>query len=77
MTNSAQSTTFNYFVGSGLVLTDGSKTTADLVPLQLGIFNSKNYKALSAVTANAKAVPEIIIAMGSPNDEKFLGQMPQ
>ena len=71
MTNSAQSTTFNYFVGSGLVLTDGSKTTADLVPLQLGIFNSKNYKALSAVTANAKAVPEIIIAMGSPNDEKI------
>ncbi|MCA9381156.1 hypothetical protein KC678_02735, partial [Candidatus Dojkabacteria bacterium] len=71
MTNSAQSTTFNYFVGSGLVLTDGSKTTADLVPLQLGIFNSKNYKALSAATANAKAVPEIIIAMGSPNDEKI------
>ena len=71
MTNSAQSTTFNYFVGSGLVLTDGSKTTADLVPLQLGIFNSKNYKALSAATANAKVVPEIIIAMGSPNAEKI------
>lgn len=71
MTNSAQSTTFNYFVGSGLVLTDGSKTTADLVPLQLGIFNSKNYKALSSATANAKAVPEIIVAMGSPNAEKI------
>ncbi len=71
MTNSAQSTTFNYFVGSGLVLTDGSKTTADLVPLQLGIFNSKNYKALSSATANAKPVPEIIVAMGSPNAEKI------
>ena len=70
MTNSAQSTTFNYFVGSGLVLTDSTKTTADLVPLQLGIFNSKNYKALANQTS-AKAVPEIIIAMGSPNTEKI------
>ena len=70
MTNSAQSTTFNYFVGSGLVLTDTSKTTADLVPLQLGIFNSKNYKALANQTSS-KVVPEIIIAMGSPNEEKI------
>jgi len=70
MTNSAQSTTFNYFVGSGLVLTDTTKTTADLVPLQLGIFNSKNYKALTTPTS-AKVVPEIIIAMGSPNEEKI------
>ena len=70
MTNSAQSTTFNYFVGSGLVLTDTTKTTADLVPLQLGIFNSKNYKALANQTSS-KVVPEIIIAMGSPNEEKI------
>ncbi len=48
MTNSAQSTTFNYFVGSGLVLSDTTKTTADLVPLQLGLFNSKNYKAIAS-----------------------------
>jgi len=70
MTNSAQSTTFNYFVGSGLVLTDTTKSTADLVPLQLGIFNSKNYKALANQTSS-KVVPEIIIAMGSPNEEKI------
>ena len=70
MTNSAQSTTFNYFVGSGLVLTDTTKTTADLVPLQLGIFNSKNYKALANQTSS-KVVPEIIVAMGSPNEEKI------
>ena len=70
MTNSAQSTTFNYFVGSGLVLTDTTKTTADLVPLQLGIFNSKNYKALANQTSS-KVVPEILIAMGSPNEEKI------
>ena len=70
MTNSAQSTTFNYFVGSGLVLSDPTKTTADLVPLQLGIFNSKNYKSLAYQTSG-KVIPEIIIAMGSPNDEKI------
>ena len=70
MTNSAQSTTFNYFVGSGLVLTDTTKSTADLVPLQLGIFNSKNYKALANQTSS-KVVPEILIAMGSPNEEKI------
>lgn len=70
MTNSAQSTTFNYFVGSGKVLTDATKTTADLAPLQLGLFNSKNYKALTTPTS-ARSVPEIIIAMGSPNDEKI------
>ena len=70
MTNSGQSTTFNYFVGSGSVLTDTTKTTVDLKPLQLGLFNSKNYKALAQQTS-AKVVPEIIIAMGSPNTEKI------
>jgi len=70
MTNSAQSTTFNYFVGSGLVLSDTTKTTADLVPLQLGLFNSKNYKAIASGTSY-RTVPEIIIAMGSPNEEKI------
>lgn len=70
MTNSAQSTTFNYFVGSGLVLVDPTKSTADLVPLQLGIFNSKNYQALGYQTS-AKVVPEIRVAMGSPNTEKM------
>jgi len=68
MSNSGQSTTFNYFVGSGLVQTNPAKTTADLVPLQIGLFNSKNYKALASPTS-AKVVPEIIIAMGSPNKE--------
>lgn len=62
--------TFNrdYFVGSGLVLADSTKTTADLVPLQLGLFNAKTYKALSS-PVNAAQVPEIIIAWGSPNAE--------
>lgn len=58
----------DYFVGSGLVLTDSTKSTADLVPLQLGIFNAKTYKALST-PVNASQVPEIIIAWGSPNAE--------
>lgn len=62
--------TFNrdYFVGSGLVLTDSTKSTGDLVPLQLGLFNAKNYKALST-PVDASQVPEIIIAWGSPNAE--------
>lgn len=70
MLNSKQTVTFNYFVGSGSMLTDTTKTTADLTPLQLGLFNSQNYKALASPTSG-KAVPEIIIAMGSPNDEKI------
>jgi hypothetical protein len=60
--------TFNseYFVGSGALLTDTTKTTADLAPLQLGLFNAKNYKALAG-SPDAKAIPNVILAFGSPN----------
>jgi hypothetical protein len=70
MMNYKQSLTFSYFVGSGAVLTDPTKTTADLAPLQLGLFNNKNYQAIPAGTS-IQSVPEIIIAMGSPNEEKI------
>jgi len=70
MTNSGQSVTFNYFVGSGKVLSDPTKTTADLAPLQLGVFNAKNYKSLQ-FPIDSKTYPEVIIAMGSPNEEKI------
>lgn len=70
MLNYKQSLTFGYFVGSGAVLTDTTQTTADLAPLQIGLFNSKTYSAIAPGTS-VTSVPEIIIAMGSPNEEKI------
>lgn len=70
MMNYKQSLTFSYFVGSGAVLADPTKTTADLAPLQIGLFNNKNYHAIPAGTS-IQSVPEIIVAMGSPNEEKI------
>lgn len=70
MLNYKQSLGFGYFVGSGAILTDTTKTTADLVPLQIGLFNAKNYKPI-AVGTGINTVPEIIVAMGSPNEEKI------
>lgn len=70
MQNYKESLHFNYFVGSGAIIADATKTTADLVPLQIGLFNQKNWKALVA-PASGKTVPEIVIAMGSPNTSKI------
>lgn len=70
MQNYKESLSYNYFVGTGAVLTDATKTTADLVPLQIGLFNSQTYKAL-AVGTSASSVREIIIAQGSPNPDKI------
>lgn len=70
MLNYKESLGFGYFVGSGAILTASGSTTADLAPLQIGLFNSKNYTALAAGTSS-QVVPEIIVAMGSPNEEKI------
>jgi hypothetical protein len=72
MFNYKQTFNSDYLVCSGALLTDTSKTTADLKPFQLGFFNAKNYKALSGVP-DAKAIPNIIIGFGSPNTEEVLG----
>lgn len=68
MFNYKQTFNYRYFVGSGAVLTDTTKSTADLVPLQVGLFDAKTFKALPSVV-DAKQVPEILIALGSPNAE--------
>lgn len=70
MQNYKESFHYNFFVGSGSVLTDTTKSTADLAPLQLGLFDSKTYKALAPATSTSK-VYEILIAMGSPNEAKI------
>lgn len=70
MQNYKESFHYNFFVGSGKVLTNTAKSTADLAPLQLGLFNSKNYQAIAPGTSTSK-VYEILIAMGSPNDPKI------
>lgn len=72
MQNYKESLQYSYFPGSGLVLVDTTKSTNDLVPLQIGLFDSRNYKAIAAGTSYKK-VPEVIIAMGSPNpDERVM-----
>lgn len=68
MQNYKQTFNYRYFVGSGSVLTDTTKSTVDLKPLQLGLFDSRTYKAIATGTTAGK-VPEIVIAMGSPNTE--------
>jgi hypothetical protein len=72
MFNYKQTFNSDYLVCSGALLTDTSKTTADLKPFQLGFFNAKNYKALTG-TPDAKDYPNIIIGFGSPNTEEVLG----
>lgn len=69
MQNYKESLQYSYFPGSGLVLVDTTKSTNDLVPLQIGLFDSRNYKAIAAGTSYKK-VPEVIIAMGSPNPDE-------
>ena len=70
MQNYKESLHYNFFVGSGSVLTDTTKSTADLAPLQIGLFNTKNYKLIAPTTSTSK-VYEIGIAMGSPNQAKI------
>jgi len=68
MFNLKQTFNSDYFPGSGSLLTDVTKTTADLKPLQLGIFNAKTYSPIPG-SPDAKSIPNILIGFGSPNIE--------
>lgn len=68
MQNYKESLGYRYFVGSGSVLTNPSKTTVDLVPLQIGLFDpKKGYSALE-VGKSAREAREVVIAYGSPHN---------